>query len=76
MAPEIEAAKPQSEQGQKQQGLGCAAYVLGAIIAVVGCVLLSFGQLPALVLLVLAAGIILYGHRELKKAKSTMPSAR
>jgi hypothetical protein len=68
MSSEVEPATPQGSEARQKFGIGCAAYVLAAIIAVTGAVLLAFGQLPALLLLLIAAGLAYWGRRDLKKA--------
>jgi hypothetical protein len=72
MTPNIEPASPQSSEGRKNLGMGVGAYVLALIIAIVGAMLLAFGQLPAVILLIIAGGIALLAHRNLRKARLTM----
>lgn len=72
MTQNIEPASPQGPEGRKNFSMGAGAYVLAMIIAIVGALLLAFGQLPAVILLIVAGVIALLAHRSLRKARPTV----
>ena len=54
-------------------GFGCAAYIAGALIGLLGVGLMAFHVLPAAVLLPIAFALVWWGRKSLNKAE---PSVR
>lgn len=54
---------------------GVAVWGLALLLVVLGTLLLAFGQLPAILLLVAAAGLAVWGSRRLKQTTESGPLA-
>jgi len=66
---DTEPAEPQGEAAQLRFGFGCAAYLAGALIGILGVALMAFHILPAVILLPIAFALAWWGRKSLNKAE-------
>jgi hypothetical protein len=70
MAQDVEPARPRGDSARSDMGSGAAAVFIAVLLGLAAIGLVTFGQLPGLLLLLIAVPLAFWGSKRLRRAEA------